>query len=81
MYTYLYTGSLKPGWSASRSVPYSSTFWQLSRSPITLGKGIILPQSMDDDLRTGSESLGPRSIPLRVSMSCWISFLYTCTLT
>lgn len=35
-----YTGSLKPGWSASRAEPYMRTFWARSNSDIFLGNQI-----------------------------------------
>lgn len=40
-----YTGSLNPGWSASSSVPYISTFCTLSKSEIFLGNQKISPKS------------------------------------
>lgn len=41
-----YTGSLKPGWSASSSVPYIRTFWTLSKSEIFRGNQKMSPKSI-----------------------------------
>lgn len=41
-----YTGSLKPGWSASSSVPYIRTFWTLSKSDIFRGNQKMSPKSI-----------------------------------